>query len=144
MSQTDATQWLHVFQEQINGVSFNTEQGPLWRVALLREASSVAEQENLSKNALLFTFHHLISDVLSVLALQNKLVEFLGSLHNGEAIETKTLPFRVPIESTMTHLTSPHIWERLIIASNLTLHKLRALFNLKNIYMRPYNMEIFT
>ena len=54
MSQIDATQWLHVFQEQINGVSFNIEQGPLWRVALLREGSGVAEQGNLYKNSLYY------------------------------------------------------------------------------------------
>ncbi|KAL9957370.1 hypothetical protein ACROYT_G039001 [Oculina patagonica] len=127
LNQADATQWLHDFQEQINGAGFNTEQGPLWRVALLREASEDTEQGNRYKNTLLFTFHHVISDALSVLELKNKLVEFLGLLHKGDAFEIKSLPLRVPIESMMK-LTSPGIWERFMIASALTLGKLRVLF----------------
>ena len=141
MNHVHATEWLHAFEKQINGASLNTEQGPLWRVALLREVSEDTEQGILYKNSLLFTFHHSISDVISILGLKNKLVEFLGLLHNGEAIEAKSLPFRAPIESLMGHtVTNPSIWERLRIGCNSTLNKLRVLFcNAKPI--NPYLLK---
>ena len=131
LDHVDATEWQQVFEEQINGgssTSFNIEQGPLWRVALLKETSEATEQGNLYRNTLLFTFHHVISDTLSVLELKNKLVEFLGLLHSGKAIQTKGLPFRGPIENTIQHLASPGIWQKLVIASGITLGKLRILF----------------
>ncbi|KAJ7376698.1 hypothetical protein OS493_033321 [Desmophyllum pertusum] len=93
MENVDSENWLHAFQKQINGAPFNTQQGPLWRVSLLTETCDATGQEILYKNALLFTFHHLISDALSIFELKKKLVEFLGLLYNGEAIEVKSLPF---------------------------------------------------
>ena len=142
MNQVDAEQWLHAFQEQINGAALNSEQGPLWRVALLREASEDTEQGILYKNTLIFTFHHVICDIISILELENKLVEVLGLLHNGEAIEMKSLPFRVPIESVMAHnLSSPGIWNRFMVASTLAWDKLRVLFckgKPKNLYLLKF------
>ncbi|KAJ7376690.1 hypothetical protein OS493_033313 [Desmophyllum pertusum] len=87
MENVDSENWLHAFEKQINGAPFNTQQGPLWRVSLLRETCDATGQEIVYKNTLLFTFHHVICDALSIFELKKKLVEFLGLLYNGEAIE---------------------------------------------------------
>ncbi|KAJ7376943.1 hypothetical protein OS493_031539 [Desmophyllum pertusum] len=83
MEEVDSENWLHAFEKQINGAPFNTQQGPLWRVALLRETCDASGQESLYKNAVLFTFHHIISDALSTFELKKKLIEFLGLLYNA-------------------------------------------------------------
>ena len=58
----DSGEWLHAFEDQINGRPLNTGRGPLWRVALLTETAELScdHREKLYKNTLLFTFHHVI------------------------------------------------------------------------------------
>ena len=102
--------WLHEFEKQINGAPFNTHRGRLWRVALLTETCEFGGEKNLYKNTLLFTFHYIIADALSVFELKKTLIEYLGALYKGEAIEVKSLPFRSPVEKAVKNLTRPNVW----------------------------------
>ena len=122
-----AENWQDAFERQINGVPFNTQRGPLWRIALLRETSDMKGLQTQYRNTLLFSFHHAISDGHSIYELKKKLIEFLGLLYNGESTEVKSLPFRPPIECVMQHIT-PGIWERLMISANFTFRKLKVMF----------------
>ena len=103
MVDVNSDDWLYAFEKQINGPPFNTLRGPLWRVALLTETCESTGEENLYRNTLLFTFHHAIADALSVFELKRKLIEYLGVLHKGEAIDVKSLSFRSPVEAGMSN-----------------------------------------
>ena len=132
-----AENWQDAFERQINGVPFNTQRGPLRRIALLRETPDVKGLQTQYRNTLLFSFHHVICDALSIYELMKKLIEFLVLLYNGESTEVKSLPFRPPIECAMHHIT-PGIWERLIISANFTFRKLKVMFGNpqpKNLYL---------
>ena len=124
----NADEWQCAFERQINGPPFNTERGPLWRIALLREISDTEGMQILYKNTLLFSFHHIICDALAIYELKKKLVKFLGLLYNSEPIEVTSLPFRPPIECFLHHLITLGIWERLLICANFTYNKLRVAF----------------
>ncbi len=141
MVDENSEDWQHAFKKQINGESLNTRQGPLWRVALLRETCYSRGQESLYKNTLLFTFHHVISDALSIFEFKKKLIEYLGVLYNGGTFEVESLPFRPPIECTMQHLTRPSILERILISIVVTMRKLRIMFfkpKLQNLFLSTF------
>ena len=126
MVDVNSNDWLYAFEKQINGAPFNTLRGPLWRVTLLTEATESSGEGNLSyKNTLLFTFHHVIADALSVFELKRKLIEYLGALYKGEVIDVKSLPFRSPVEEAMKNFTGPNVLLRFMIVMVLTIRKLR-------------------
>ena len=133
--------WLHAFEKQINGAPFSTLQGPLWRVALLTETCESNGEENLYKNTLLFTFHHLIADALSVFELKKKLIEYLGVLYKDEAIDVKSLPFRSPVEEAMKNFTRPNVLLRFLIVMIWTIRKLRIKMFSKS---KPGNLYLST
>ena len=129
-----ADKWEEGFEEEINGALFNTATGPLWRVRLLKETSV----DGKLRNALVFTFQHVICDALSIFELQKKLLEFLTSLHDGEEFEVESLPFRPPLESLISDL-EPSIVERLLFSSYFTLQRVKTFFaKPKNLYLSVY------
>ena len=132
MVDVNSNDWLYAFEKQINGAPFNTLRGPLWRVTLLTETFESDGEENLYKNTLLFTFHHVIADALSVFELKNKLIEYLGELYKGEAIDVKSLPFRCPVEEAMKNFTRPNMLLRFMIVMVSTIRKLRV-----KVFSRP-------
>lgn len=142
MVDVNSIDWQRAFKNEINGESLDTRQGPLWRVALLRETYDSTGQESVYKNTLLFTFHHVISDALSIFELKRKLIKYLGVLHNGGVIEVKSLPFGPPIERAMQHLTRPSIFERVMISIVVSMRKLRIMFfkpKLQNVYLSTFS-----
>ena len=133
--------WLLAFEKQINGAPFSTLQGPLWRVALLTETCESNGEENLYKNTLLFTFHHLIADALSVFELKKKLIEYLGVLYKDEAIDVKSLPFRSPVEEAMKNFARPNVLLRFLIVMIWTIRKPRIKMFSKS---KPGNLYLST
>ena len=133
--------WLYAFEKQINGAPFNTVQGPLWRVALLAETCESSGEVNLYRNTLLFTFHHVIADALSVFELKKKLIEYLGVLYKGKAIDVKSLPFRCPVEEAIKNFTRPNVFLRFMIVMLLTIRKLRVKMFSKS---KPDNLYLST
>ena len=137
----DAEDWQGEFQRLINGTPFDAERGPLWRVTLLRETSDTKGLQTLYRNALLFSFHHITCDALSIYTLKKKLLEFLTLIYVGEPIEVESLPFQPPIECLMDHLIALDIWERLLMSANLIFSKVKAqLYNRKqtNLYLSRF------
>lgn len=137
----DSENWLSAFNEHINFAPFNTEKGPLWRVTLLRETTESEGEGILYKNALLFTFHHIICDARSVFEFKNKLLQFLGSLYNGKAMKVETLAFRPTLERMTLNLTKPNILERLLIPLLVGCSKLSAMIRkpkMANLYLLKF------
>ena len=129
-----ADKWEEGFEKEINGALFNTAIGPLWRVKLLRETF----HDRKFRNALVFTFQHVICDALSIFEIQKKLLELLTSLHDGEEFEVESLPFRPPLESLMSDL-EPNIGERLLFSSYFTLQRVKTFFaKPENLYLSVY------
>ena len=130
-----ADNWEEGFEREINGALFSTETGPLWRVRLLRETLV----DGKLRNALVFTFIHVICDALSIFELQKKLLEFLNSLYNNEKFEVESLPFRPAMESLMSNLIEPSIGETLLFSSYFTLQRVKTFFaKPKNLYLSVY------
>ena len=127
-----ANEWEKGFEEEINGSSFNTDTGPLWRLRLLKETLHVGKY----RNALVFTFHHAICDALSIFKLQQQLLSFLSSMHDGEDFKVESLPLRPPLESLTSSLVKPNIWERLLFKSVFALQRV------KNIFVKPKNLYL--
>ena len=138
----NSVDWLNAFEKQINGAPFNTLRGPLWRVALLTETRDSSGEENLFNNTLLFTFHHVIADALSVFELKKKLIEYLGVLFKGEAIDVKSLPFRCTVEEAMKNFATPNVFLRFVMVMLFTIRKLRVkMFSkskLHNLYLSTF------
>ncbi|XP_078367816.1 uncharacterized protein LOC144651724 [Oculina patagonica] len=130
-----ADKWEEGFEEEINSALFNTATGPLWRVRLLKETLV----DGKLRNALVFTFQHVICDALSIFELQKTLMEYLTSLHDGEEIEVESLPFKSPVEALMSDLAKPSILERLLFSSFFTLQRVKTFFvKPKNSYLSAY------
>lgn len=127
-----ADEWERGFEEEINGPSFNTETGPLWRVRLLKETV----YEGKYRNSLVFTFHHVICDALSIFKLQQQLLNFLSSMHGGEHFKVESLPLRPSLESLTSSVVTPNIWERLLFSSVFAFQRL------KNIFVKPKNLYL--
>ena len=141
MVDVNSDDWQYAFEKQINGAPFNTLRGPLWRVSLLTETCESSGEENLYRNTLLFTFHHVIADALSVFELKKKLIEYLGVLYKGEAIDVNSLPFRPPVEEVLKNFTRPNLLLRFMIVMFLTIRKLRIKMFSKS---KPDNLYLST
>ena len=141
MVDVNSDDWQYEFEKQINGAPINTRRGPLWRVALLTETCESSGEENLYRNTLLFTFHHVIADALSVFELKKKLIEYLGVLYKGEVIDVESLPFRPPIEEAIKNFTRPNVFLRFMIVMFLTIRKLRVKMLSKS---KPDNLYLST
>ena len=124
LDEITADKWEEGFEEEMNGALFNTETGPLWRVRLLRETLV----DGKLRNALVFTFLHVICDALSIFELQKTLLEFLTSLHNGEEVEVNSLPLRPPVEELTSDLVKTSILERLLFSSFFILQRVKTFF----------------
>ena len=141
MVDVNSDDWQYAFEKQINGAPFNTLRGPLWRVSLLTETCESSGEENLYRNTLLFTFHHVIADALSVFELKKKLIEYLGVLYKGEVIDVESLPFRPPVEEAIKNFTRPNVFLRFMIVMFLTIRKLRIKIFSKS---KPDNLYLST
>ena len=119
-----ADKWEEGFDTEVNGPLFNTETGPLWRVRLLRETLV----DGKFRNALVFTFLHVICDALSIFELQKTLLEFLTSLQRGEEAEVNSLPLRPPVEELTSNLVKTSILERLLLSSFFILQRFKTFF----------------
>ena len=130
-----ADKWEEGFDEELNGALFNTGTGPLWRVRLLKETLV----DGKLRNALVFTFLHVICDALSIFELQKKVVEYLTSLHTGQELEVGSLPFRPAVESLISNLIAPSIAERFLFSSYFTLQRVKTFFaKPQNLYLSVY------
>ena len=135
LDKISADSWIEGFEEELNGYLFDIGKGPLWRVRLLKETFN----EGKFRNALVFTFQHVICDALSIFELQKKLLEILTSLHGGEEFEVESLPLRPSLESLVPKLVKPNILERLLFSSFFMLQRAKTFFvKPKNLYLSVY------
>ena len=129
-----ADKWIEGFEEELNGYQFDIGKGPLWRARLLKESF----EDGTFKNALVFTFLHVICDALSIFELEKKFLEFLTSLHGGGEFEVESLPFRPPLES-MSSLVHPNGKEKMLFSGFFTLQRAKTFFvKPKNLYLSVY------
>ena len=129
-----ADNWIEGFEEELNGYQFNIERGPLWRVKLLKETFN----EGKFRNALVFTFLHVICDALSIFELQRKLMLFLTTLRGGQEFEVESLPFRPPLES-LAKAVHPSKKEKILLSSFFKLQRVKTFFvKPKSLFLSVY------
>ncbi|KAK2556779.1 hypothetical protein P5673_020982 [Acropora cervicornis] len=130
-----AGNWTKGLEEELNSYLFDIENGPLWRVKLLGEIT----KDGKFRNALLFTFQHVICDALSIFELQKYVMRILSSLHSGKHFEVECLPFRPPLETFISRVAQPNIFERLLFSTSFMLQKLKvSFFKPKNSFLSLY------
>lgn len=134
LKHTTADNWIQGFEAELNGYEFDITRGPLWRARLLKETF----REGKFKNAVVFTFLHVICDALSIFALQKQLLEFINSLSSGQEVEAKSLPIRPPLES-LVDAVHPDRKEKILFSSFFKLQRTKAfLVKPKNLFLSIY------
>ena len=121
LDHTTAYNWVQGTEAELNDYHFDITSGPLWRVKLLKENFS----EGKYKNAVVFTFLHVICDALSIFALQRKLLEFLNSLSSGQEVEAESLPLRPPLE-LLADVVHPSTKEKILFSSFFKFQQTKA------------------
>ena len=98
--------------------------GPLWRAILLNEIY-VAEKDTY-KNAFVFTFHHVITDGRSILAMLEQLLCYLTMLYEGQEVLVESMPFRPSTAHLMRHCCTPSVLDKTVFTVTQILSRFSA------------------
>ena len=114
--------------------------GILWRAILLKEIY-VAEKDAY-KNAIVFTFHHVITDGRSIKVMLEELLCYLTMLYEGQEVLVESMPFRPSTAYLMRHCCTPSVLDKAVFTVSSILSRFRAfLFNspkVENLYLANY------
>ena len=126
--------------ERESEISLDFKLGPLWRAILLKEIHAV--EEDTHKNAIVFTFHHVITDGRSVAAMLEQLLCYLTLLYEGQEILVESMPFRPSTANLMLHCCTPSALDKVVFSLTAGISRFRAfLFNPPrpdNLYLASY------
>lgn len=99
--------------------------GLLWRATLLNEIHVV--EENAYKNAIVFTFHHVITDGHSVVTMLEQLLCYLTLLYEGQEVLVESMPFRPSTAHLMRHCCIPSVLGKAVFNLSLWISRFRTL-----------------
>ena len=126
--------------ERESDVPLDFNLGPLWRAILLNEIY-VAEKDTY-KNAIVFTFHHVITDGRSILAMLEQLLCYLTMLYEGQEVLVESMPFRPSTAHLMRHSCTPSVLDKAVFTVTSILSRLRAFLfkspNPQNVFLSNY------
>ena len=131
--------------ERESDIPLDLKVGPLWRAILSDERFVVSEEA--FKNAMIFTFHHVITDGRSILAMLEQLLCYLKMLCEGQEVLVESMPFRPSTAYLMRHCCFPSVLDKAVFTVSSILSRFRAfLFNspkVENLYLANYPI-VFT
>ena len=85
---------------------------PLWRAVLLNEVHNA--QEKAYKNAIVLTFHHVITDGLSICAMLKQFLRYMTLLYEGQDVLVESMLLRPSTAHLMRHSCSLSLLDKLI------------------------------
>jgi len=120
--------WVKRFEQELQQ-EHDVAHGPLWRV--VRIQNSFDSSMNKYTSTFLLSFHHTISDKLSVLTMLDQLLEILDQLRlNVFDVENmQTLPILPPLLDLIKCHTQISWWEKIVIRLNGILQPFTSLQN---------------
>ena len=126
--------------ERESEIPLDLKVGPLWRASLLDEHCVVGKKA--FKNAIVFTFHHVITDGRSILAMLEQLLCYLTMLHEGQDVLVESMPFRPSTAHLMRHCCTPSVLDKAVFTATSILSRLRAFLfkspKAENLYLVNY------
>ena len=126
--------------ERESEIPLDFKLGPLWRAILLKEIHVL--EEDFYKNAIVFTFHHVITDGRSIIIMLEQLLCYLTLLYEGQEILVESMPFLPSTANLMRHCCTPSALDKVVFSVASMISRFRAfLFNSPrpdNLYLASY------
>ena len=117
VKRTTADQWKEKFQRELNK-SFNSIQvsnGPLWRVAVLKE--NFLQEEEIYENAIILTAHTVICDGVSLVKICDQFLQILNSYSEyGTNSSTTLYPVRPATSNLLRHIVTLSTFGKIFVA----------------------------
>ncbi|XP_028513521.1 uncharacterized protein LOC114574614 [Exaiptasia diaphana] len=126
MNYYDPQEWVQAFEEE-SLIPFDLDQGPLWRVSMLKEHFDGHHYEN----SLLFSFHHIICDGTSIMALYNTFLQYLNDLQNNNDVDVESMALNPPLAHFIGHKLHSSLLEKCLFKM------LPTLIKIKNMLVKP-------
>ena len=119
---------------------FDISKGPLWRATLLREIH-IDRTKNNYKNAIVFTFLHVITDGRSILLMLEQFFRFLNLLYEGQEVQIESMPFPPSTGVLMRHCCTPSVLDKIIFGFSSWMSRLKTVLKIpkpENLYLTSF------
>ena len=135
-----------VFERELE-TPFDLNVGPLWRAILLDEVH-VDEETNAYnyKNALVFTFLHVIADGQSIGFMCEQFFSYLTMVYEGQVVQVESMPFRPSTGVLLRHRCIPSVLDKVKFSVSSWVSRLRKVLKIprpQNLYLASYQ-PVFT
>ena len=128
-----------VFEREFE-TPFDLNFGPLWRAVLLDE-KNVDGAKDAYKNAMIFTFLHVITDGRSILLSLEEFFRYLTMVCEGQEHQVTSMPFRPATGVLMQHRCRPSLLEKLFFKATSWIPNIKTVLkipNPENLYLASY------
>ena len=112
---------------------------PLWRASLLNEIHNA--QKNTYKNAIIFTFNHVITDGRSIVVLLKQFFSYINSLYEGQDVLVESMPLHPSTADLLRHCCSPSVLDKVVFYMTSRISRFKSLL-LKS--LQPENLYLST
>ncbi|XP_078380768.1 uncharacterized protein LOC144663633 [Oculina patagonica] len=128
-----------VFEREFE-TPFDLNFGPLWRAILLDEIH-VDGAKNGYKNAIVFTFLHVIADGRSILLMLEQFFRYITLLYKGQVVQVESMQFRPSTGFLMGHRCTPSVLDKVVLSMSSWVSRLKAVLKIprpENLYLTTY------
>ena len=128
-----------VFEREFE-TPFDFNFGPLWRAVLLDEIH-VDGAEDAYKNAIIFSFLHVIADGRSILLSLKEFFRYLTMVCEGREVQVTSMPFRPSTGHLMQHRCRPSLLERVFFRAWSWMSNIKTVLKIpspENLYLASY------
>ena len=133
-----------VFERELE-TPFDLNVGPLWRAILLDEVH-IEEAKNSYKNALVFTFLHVITDGRSIALMFEQFFRYLAMVYEDQVVQVESMPFRPSTGVLLRHRCTPSMLDKVRFSVSSWISRLREVLKIprpQNLYFASY-LPVFT
>ncbi|XP_077867841.1 uncharacterized protein LOC144357572 [Saccoglossus kowalevskii] len=129
--------WIEVHSNEL-ATGFDTLNGPLWRLRLLKGTTGASQIEDVYKSTFIVTFHHSIIDGITMMHFVDELLDYLDQVVKGNDDIPESLPLYPSLEKAIgiTHMP----WWKVFITF-VVLAK-QHFFKPSNPYIDRFGMEM--
>ena len=135
----DASDLELVFEREFE-TPFDLNIGPLWRATLLDEIH-VDGATNSYKNAIVFTFLHVMTDGRSIRLMLDQFFHYLTMIYEGQKVQVGSMPFRPSTGVLMRHRCTPSGLDKVVFSVSSWMARLRDALKIsrpENLYLTSY------
>ena len=128
-----------VFEREFE-TPFDLNVGPLWRAVLLDEIK-VDGAKDAYKNAIIFSFLHVVTDGRSILLSLEQFFRYLTMVCKGQKPHVTSMPFRPSTGVLMQHRCRPSLLEKLFFKATSWIPNIKTVLKIpspENLYLASY------